>query len=170
MALLAQTVPDGSKYANLLQEVSQLESKEHDAAVRRSLNPAALASLEHVHETTKWYSGLLQGVAQDGGAGKLRTRQVAVLHAAESWRQAPAEGTTESAAEAMVRTFQAATFQTDAEVAQRMKGQRAKKMPAALKLRVPGTHFSMLHEPHCATLARRLCRVLDEATGDEGVA
>jgi len=170
LALLAQTVPDGSKYANLLQEVSQLESKEHDAAVRRSLNPAALASLEHVHETTKWYSGLLQGVAQGGDPGSLRAGQVAVLHAAETWRQAPAEGATESTAEAMVRTFQAATFQTDAEVAQRLKGKRAKKLPATMQLRVPGTHFSMLHEPHCATLARRLCRVLDEATGDEEAA
>jgi len=157
LALLSQTLPDGSKYADLLQDLSQLEMAERDAAVRKSLNPSASASLEHVHETSKWYSGLLATHAF--GSTTLPAGCVAVLRAAETWHQEAAQ---ESIADRTVRTFQAATFQSDAEVAERVAARCAVGEALSL-MRVPGTHFSMLHEPHVVTTALRLCRALDRA-------
>jgi len=159
LALLTQTAPDGSRYADLLQDVSSLGPAERDAAVQRALNPAALASLEHVHETSKWYSSLL-GAHSSGSTRICRSGCVAVLRAAETWRQEPLPE--ESTAEKMVRTFQAETFQSDAEVMDRLTSQCAEGSLMA-PMKVPGTHFSMFHEPDVATVARRICRVLDEA-------
>jgi len=161
LALLSQTVPDGSKYSDLLQEVSSLDPAERDAKVRLSLSAAVLTSLEHVHETSKWYSSLL--ATHTGSDGTHLAGRVAVIRAAESWRQPPAGR--EGAAEAAVRSFQAATFQSDAEVAERVANVEGLLPP----MLVPGTHFSMLHQPHVVTVALRLCRALDEAV-DEAAA
>jgi len=160
LALLSQTVPDGARYAEALEEISRAEPAARDDAARRVLSPAVLASLEHVHETTKWYSTLLSGEGSSKTEGQLQAR-IAVLRAAETWHAAP---DSETAAEKMVREFQALTFQSDSQVAERVRSWcsgSAHGEPAPMK--VPGTHFTLLHEPSVVTVALRLCRALDEA-------
>jgi len=157
LALLSQTVPDGSKYAQALEEISKADAADRDAMARKVLSPAVLASLEHVHETTKWYSTLLSGEMSEG---QLQAR-VTVLRAAETWHAAAAS---ESVAEKMVREFQAQTFQGDDKVAARVAAWCGAKGGSVMK--VPGTHFSMLHEPAVVTVALRLCRAVDEAEED----
>jgi len=154
LALLSQTAPDGARYADYLEELSEMELAGRDEALRKMLSPAALASLEHVHQTSQWYSSLLGGDSLDGH--KLGC-PVAVLRAAETWLQELAS--TGQAAQ-MVRDFQAATFQTDAEVEERISVLCDGQLPAPVL--VPGTHFSMLHEPHVVAVALRLCRYLSD--------
>jgi len=60
----------------------------------------------------------------------------------------------------MVRQFQAATFEDDGAVADRVAPWCSGGVVTSL--RIPGTHFTMLHEPHVVTVALRLCRLLDE--------
>lgn len=158
LALLAQTVPDGaSRYADALQAAASVGPADREGAVRRLISPAALASLEHVHETTKWYSTLLAGPTNNS---RLETRRIVVLHTAETWLQ-PVRAN-ESVAEKMVREFQTATFQQDQEVTERIAALCGEggPMPA---MKLPGSHFTMLHEPAVVTLALRVCRALDEA-------
>lgn len=158
LALLTQTVPDGSRYAEALEEISRAAESERDAAARRVLSPTVLASLEHVHETTQWYSTLLSGEGHEAADGHLQAR-VVLLRATESWHQ---EAASESVAERMVREFQAMTFQSDEQVAERI-ATWTDPAGAVTTMRAPGTHFSMLHEPAVVTVALRLCRALDES-------
>jgi len=162
LALLSQTVPEGSKYVEALEEISRAEPSERDAAARRVLSPAILASLEHVHETTKWYSTLLSGEGGKKEGDRLQAR-IAVLRTAETWHTVP---DSETAAEKMVREFQALTFQGNDEVAERVKAWCNPELGEVAPMKVPGTHFTMLHEPNVVTAALRLCRALDEAEED----
>eukprot|EP00931_Biecheleriopsis_adriatica_P047752 TRINITY_DN27548_c0_g2_i1.p1 TRINITY_DN27548_c0_g2~~TRINITY_DN27548_c0_g2_i1.p1 ORF type:complete len:4734 (-),score=1179.49 TRINITY_DN27548_c0_g2_i1:215-14152(-) len=161
LALLAQTVPaaEGKRYAELLEAVSAVEEKGRDDAVRKALSPGALSSLEHVHETTQWYSALLQSGSAPSPA---KGTQVAILRAGMAWKATARDG--ESVAEKMVREFQAATFQEDTTVSKRVAASSSSALPA---MRIPGTHFSMLHEPHVTKVALRLCSALSAADEDE---
>jgi len=155
LALLAQTVPaaEAGKYAELLEAIKDVQGDKDDA-VRKALSPGALTSLEHVHETTQWYSALLQsGTAPSVPAGM----KVAALRSAMTWKT-PKDG--EGVAEKMVRDFQAATFQEDKDVAATIALCAGTALPT---LKVPGTHFSMLHEPNVVTTALRLCSALSAA-------
>jgi len=155
LALLSQTASDGSRYADYLEELSRVEPAGRDEALRGMLSPAALASLEHVHQTSQWYSSLLGGDSLDHH--KL-VCPIAVVRAAETWLQTDLDP--KNRAEQMVRDFQAATFQTDTEVKDRLTDLCGDQLQAPVL--VPGTHFSMLHEPHVVTVALRLGRYLSD--------
>jgi len=154
LALLAQTVPatEGKRYAELLENLSSVDVEARDLAVRKALSSGALSSLEHVHETTQWYSALLQG---GNAPSAVPGTKVAILRAGMAWKAEVKAG--EAMAETMVREFQAATFQEDKEVLERIATSSSSSMPPR---KIPGTHFSMLHEPHVVTVALRLCSVL----------
>lgn len=159
LALLSLLTADGAKYAELYEKVASLPEGQRDAALARALAPGALASLEHVVETSRWYAGLLDSAAcEEAAIQKAPTTRLALLRAAETWLDEEAEGTAEvrpPSAANTVRDFQAAIFQSDSEVAERLPGTKP--------VRVPGDHFAMLHEPHVASLALRLCHALAEA-------
>mmetsp|Transcript_82571 Transcript_82571/g.230244 ORF Transcript_82571/g.230244 Transcript_82571/m.230244 type:complete len:171 (+) Transcript_82571:1-513(+) len=160
LALLSQTVADGSTYAKQVEEVEGVEPAARDAAVRSLLPVAALTALEHVKETTDWYAQLV--AKEEGGKRSgmpALAGHVAVLRAEETWRTTPAS--TSSRAEESVRELQASTFEADDEVIKKVSSWVAAKQPMVARL--PGGHFGMLHEPHVAMLARRLCWVLAEA-------
>jgi thioesterase domain-containing protein/acyl carrier protein len=182
IALLTALVGDDAasvRYAELFEKVSRLPESEQDAMVESTLGGAAAASLQHVRETSQWYAellgsaganataaksnakrkgGLIQRKDDAGAIGKVATKEV-LLHAAETWREtetaSAAQPDVPASAAATIRRFQASIFQEDAEVSARV--------PEATSVFVPGDHFSMLHEPHVATLALRLCHGLVEA-------
>jgi len=158
LALLSQSASDGSRYAEQLEELSHIEEGKRDEAVRKMLPTAFLSSLEHIHETTKWYSALLAGYTPDAEGSVSLQGRTAVLRAAQTWREGAVD--TGTKAEAMVRQFQAATFEDDGAVADRVAPWCSGGVVTSL--RIPGTHFTMLHEPHVVTVALRLCRLLDE--------
>ncbi|CAE8615450.1 unnamed protein product [Polarella glacialis] len=170
LALLAQTLPaaeGGSRYAEHLEQLSDKSGGEREAALRKMLSPGALSSLEHVHETSKWYAGLLGEASASTTASASVSRHVAVLRAATAWRNGPPDAEEEGVAETMVREFQAATFQSDEEVSDSIaKCCRAAGLSPAFA-KVPGTHFTMLHEPHVVTVALRLCHALNVAAEAE---
>mmetsp|Transcript_7467 Transcript_7467/g.13773 ORF Transcript_7467/g.13773 Transcript_7467/m.13773 type:complete len:279 (-) Transcript_7467:64-900(-) len=159
LTLLSQTVADGSRYADYVEELLQMPEDEHPAAVRRLLSPAALVTLEHVHETSQWYAHLL-------GLFEARSKEDAPLRASKIWLSAGEtwmhEPELEKRAHAAARSFQAATFQRDSEVADRL-GAWFGGEDAHLHVHVPGGHFAMLHEPHVTTMALRLSHALVEA-------
>eukprot|EP00931_Biecheleriopsis_adriatica_P048348 TRINITY_DN27935_c0_g1_i1.p1 TRINITY_DN27935_c0_g1~~TRINITY_DN27935_c0_g1_i1.p1 ORF type:complete len:5156 (-),score=1260.04 TRINITY_DN27935_c0_g1_i1:82-15549(-) len=157
VALLSQTVAEGSRYAAQVEELSGRDPASHVDALRSSLGPAALAMLEHVHETFRWYASLLgTGVAADS----LKAR-VVLLRAAEAWLEEPKE---ESQAERIVRQVQADVFQRDDEVVKRLTSWGSSAAAAAAApLRVTGGHFAMLHEPNVVKTALMLCHSLVEA-------
>jgi len=158
LALLSQILPAGSRYLEALQEISHAESSARDTVARRVLSPDILASLEHVRETTEWYSTLLTGEGSIKRVGCLQAR-IAVLRAAETWHTAPAS---ETVAEEIIRQFQALTFQDNDQVSERIRSWCNPQFGEVVPMKVPGTHFSMLHEPNVVAVVLRLCRALDE--------
>ncbi|CAE7911418.1 eryA [Symbiodinium necroappetens] len=71
----------------------------------------------------------------------------------------------ETVAERIVREFQALTFQDDKEVAHQLSS--LSETPEVHK--VPGTHFSMLHEPNVMKVAFKVLSALYSAEEeDEG--
>eukprot|EP00928_Gymnodinium_smaydae_P004000 TRINITY_DN11406_c0_g2_i2.p1 TRINITY_DN11406_c0_g2~~TRINITY_DN11406_c0_g2_i2.p1 ORF type:complete len:2568 (+),score=644.11 TRINITY_DN11406_c0_g2_i2:184-7887(+) len=155
LALLSALAPgkDGQRYAEQYEAVAKLpDAAAREAELRRTLNAGALASLEHVNQTSQWYASLL-GTAQgasDAAAGEPAAKTVVLLRAAETWREEAAQGA--EGAAATVRDFQANLFQDDATIASRV--------PEAVTFSVPGGHFAMLQEPHAATVALQLCHAL----------
>jgi len=165
LALLSQTMADGSRYAAAFEELTAAEEADEAAVLRRLFSPAALATLEHVHETSGWYGALLTS-AGEAWAAKDRpcvAARVVHLRAAEVWREAPAPG--EGRAAAAAREFQARTFQEDTLVTERAAAWREGEVVASAS--VPGGHFAMLHEPHVMATALRLCHALVEAGAAE---
>jgi len=164
LALLAQSMADGSKYAQHVEELAKVEAAEHPALLQRLLSPAALATLEHVHETSQWYAGLLGAASGEPQRGEGIFARTVWLCGAETWREEPRPG--EGRAEALTRQFEGRVFQGDAEVARRVAACRggAEALPP---IRVPGGHFAMLHEPHVGKVALRLCHALVEAGAAE---
>merc|ERR1712151_1067967 len=59
LALLSQTVADGSRYAKHLDDLVEVDASDHVETLRRLLGPASIPILEHVHETSKWFGSLL---------------------------------------------------------------------------------------------------------------
>jgi len=157
LALLAHTLPgsEGARYAELL----NAHAGDGDEAIRRALSPGALSSLVHVHETTQWYSALLQKAGEAPRA--LPGTKVAVLRAPVAWTSAKVN---ETVAERIVREFQALTFQDDQTVASQLSS--LSETPEVHK--VPGTHFSMLHEPNVMKVAFKVLSALYSAEEDEG--
>ncbi|CAK0801080.1 unnamed protein product, partial [Prorocentrum cordatum] len=167
LALLSEAAPDGARYAEHLEALAGVDPASHDEALRKALGPAALRALEHVRDTSEWYAGLLDwqsgaGLLDAAGADAEEAPPLAaagvLLVAEEGWRREPAAG--EGRAAATVRAVQAATFQEDAEVSQRVALCFAEEVPSA---RVPGGHFGMLHEPGVRATALRLCHALVES-------
>jgi thioesterase domain-containing protein len=159
MALLSQTVPDGSKYAEQLESIAPLNKNDQEATLRTMLSSGMMASLEHIHETSQWYTDLLHAqtatCAIDGLA--VACKKVVVMRTQETWLQTSVQS---GEAEKMVRDFMGAVFQTDTEVTKRVADIVG---DSPVPVAVPGTHFSMLHEPHVATLALKMCSKLDDA-------
>lgn len=160
LALLVQSSAEGSRYADQLDRALQVEPSERDACIRKELGSAALAALEHVHETSTWYAGLIAsaGSRSEDERPQLSRRPV-LLRAAESWRQAPSSS--ETPAEASSRQFQVAVFQDNAQVAEHLamwSGHQALKGPL-----IPGGHFGILQEPHVSKTAMHLCHACVEA-------
>jgi len=157
LALLSETAADGSKFAANLEEISKATAtgENGETALRRLLNPAVVGMLEHVHETTKWYSHLLG--THEFSEGMLQTVKVVALAAEETWLLPKLES--ETLAQAMVRAIQSKTFQSNAEVAQRVA---ASCGSAAVAAKASGTHFSMLHEPGAVGVALTLCGALND--------
>lgn len=161
LALLSQTAPDGGKYADKLDEIAAAPKDGQDAAAKKALSAAVLASIEHVHETSQWYSDLLGADGARGSEEPLEFGKIVTLKAAETWTQEPPAD--ERLAEKMVREFQGKTFQSDVDVVAHVASWAGKKKGATQVMGCPGTHFTMLHEPHALTVAMRLCRAVDEA-------
>lgn len=137
LALLCQTLPgnEAQKYQELLSSLQKVEVQDRDEAIKKALNPSALASLEHLHETTQWYSSLLQ----NGAVPESNDVQCVRLQAPMAWKTEAAE---ENMGEKIVREFQAKNFQEDELVTKKLKG--------GVTMKVPGTHFSMMHEDRAA--------------------
>jgi len=165
LALLSQSASSeagaGARYAEQLDELSRVEASEHREILKKRLGSAALAMLEHVHETSRWYADLLAGAAADAGEACLAAR-VVLLRAEMAWRRDPPSS--ESRAQKIVRTFQADVFQLDDEVTKLAARCCGGADPTVA--RVPGGHFDMLQEPHVVATALRLCH----AVADVGVA
>jgi len=157
LALLSETAADGSKFVANLEEISKATAagENGESALRRLLNPAVVGMLEHVHETTKWYSHLLG--THKFSDKKLQNAKVVALAAEETWLLPKPKS--ETLAQAMVRDIQSKTFQSNAEVAQRVA---ASCGSAAVAVKAPGTHFSMLHEPSAVGIALTLCGALND--------
>jgi len=157
LALLSQTAEDGGRYVEGVGQLMKLEASERDAAVRKMLNPAAMAVLEHVHQTSQWFASLLmKSEAQD----RKLSAQVLLLSAAETWRQeAPAEM---SAAESIVRSFQSQIFQNSDEVWDRVA--QLSQPETVSRINVPAGHFDMLREPGVVTIALQFCHCLVEVS------
>merc|ERR1740121_2579851 len=157
LALLSETAADGSMFVANLNEISKATAtgEKGETALRRLLNPAVVGMLEHVHETTQWYSHLLG--THKFSDGNLQAVKVVTLAAEETWLLPKPES--ETLAQAMVRAIQSKTFQSNAEVAERVASVCA-STPTTTN--VPGTHFSMLHEPSTVGVALRLCGALNE--------
>jgi len=157
LALLSQTADDGARYLAPVEQLMQLEAPERDDAIKKMLNPAAMASLEHVHETSQWFAGLLKTCT----AQSVRlSAHVSLLTAAETWREeAPADM---SAAENVVRTFQAQIFQESDDVLNRIS--QFSNPDAVSRSCVPAGHFAMLREPFVVNIALQLCHCLIEGS------
>eukprot|EP00933_Yihiella_yeosuensis_P033453 TRINITY_DN27154_c0_g1_i1.p1 TRINITY_DN27154_c0_g1~~TRINITY_DN27154_c0_g1_i1.p1 ORF type:complete len:1548 (+),score=394.66 TRINITY_DN27154_c0_g1_i1:542-4645(+) len=169
VALLSQTVADGSRYAQVVQEMSELDAETHDDELKKRLGAAALTALEHVHETSRWYAGLLAAAGgEDQGAVSLNAQKVLLLRAPQTWLR-DAKEPLDKASE-MVKGVQARVFQNDEEVATQLSAWGEVAATAAkASVKVPGDHFAMLHEPHVAVTSLRLCHALAEvdALGEE---
>jgi thioesterase domain-containing protein len=157
LALLSETAADGSKFAANLDDISKATAsgENGEAALRRLLNPAVVGMLEHVHETTQWYSHLLG--THEASEVMLQTAKVVTIAAEETWLLPKPEA--ETLAQAMVRAIQSKTFQSNAEVAQRVAASCGSEAVAA---KATGTHFSMLHEPSAVGVALTLCGALND--------
>merc|ERR1740138_300510 len=131
----------------------ELDASERDAAVRRMLSPAAMSSLDHVHETSQWFAQLL--MSSDGEEAQARTlaARVLLLRAEEAWRRDAVPE--EKAAEGVVRSFQAQIFQSDDDVVERMSHFCAPESVSTVDVRAG--HFAMLREPSVVTIALQLC-------------
>lgn len=145
LALLCQTLPgnEGQKYEELLASLKDTATEDRDQAIRKALNSSALAALEHLHETTQWYSSLLQ-------SGKVPELSLATklfrLQANMAWKADPRPD--EKMGDQIVREFQAQTFQEDDVAEEKMRG--------GSMMKVPGTHFSMMHEPNATKVALKI--------------
>jgi thioesterase domain-containing protein/aryl carrier-like protein len=157
LALLSETAADGSKFVSNLDDISKATAsgENGEAALRRLLNPAVVGMLEHVHETTQWYSHLLG--THEASEVMLQTAKVVTIAAEETWLLPKPEA--ETLAQAMVRAIQSKTFQSNAEVAQRVAASCGSEAVAA---KATGTHFSMLHEPSAVGVALTLCGALND--------
>jgi len=163
LALLSQSaVGDGARYAEQMEQLAGVEADRQEEVLQRGLGATALGMLRHVHETSRWYADLLAGGASADEPAALSAR-VAVLSAKETWRE-EVQGS-ESRAETTVREFQAAIFQTDAEVAERLARWCGGAAPTPARL--PGGHFAMLNEPHVVPVALRLCQAIADAGIEE---
>jgi len=160
LALLSQTIPDGSRYAEILEELAHVDIAKRETSMKQLLSSSMMASLEHIHQTSQWYTDLLQNYVASLGSKQLAVNcdRVVMLHAKETWRES---ADSLGQAEIMVRDFMTAVFQSTDEVSSKVKAVagEAKCSIAA----VPGSHFSMLHEPNVATLALKICSKLDDA-------
>lgn len=161
VAMLSQSVADGSRYASVVEESASAEDREE--AVRRLLGPQVAPVLEHIHETFRWYAGLLASARSElSKETALRARMLWVRAAGQAERSAEADSTS---AKEIVQRVQAEIFQEDEVVAMHLKsmgagGEVAAKAPVLAR----GDHFAMLHEPHVAALAMRLCHAIVEAS------
>merc|ERR1711865_60892 len=104
------------------------------------LSSGMMASLEHIHQTSQWYTDLLQAHSTHNKHDlAVACQKVVVLRASETWREAPENL---GHAEKMVRQFMGAVFQSDADVMKRVADiAGGSRVPP---VSVPGTHFSML--------------------------
>jgi len=159
LALLSETAAEGSRFSEQFDEVSKAPAADRDSALRRILNPAAQATLEHVHETSQWFATLLADAGREGNERKPVKAKKLLLRAAETWLRQPAPS--ESRSKAAVRTTQTAIFQTDGEVVERVAAWVG-SADSMTTVQVPGGHFAMLHEPHVAVTALRLCHAVVE--------
>lgn len=165
VAMLSQSVADGARYASVVEESANAEDREE--AVRRLLGPQVAPVLEHIHETFRWYAGLLAS-RPDVSETALRARMLWVRAEAES-TEAVAALKADSTSKEIVQRVQAEIFQGDEAVATHLKsmgagGEAAAKAPVLAH----GDHFAMLHEPHVAALAMQLCHAIVEAFAGPG--
>merc|ERR1712032_1059008 len=123
------------------------------------LSSGVMASLEHVHQTSQWYTELLQNYEASLGGDKLAVNcgRLITLYTQETWHDdLPVQA---GEAEKMVHQFMREVFQPREAVVKKLEAIGR----SVSSVRVPGTHFSMLHEPHVAFLALKMCSRLDEA-------
>merc|ERR1712032_1235933 len=149
---------DGRRYAEYCEQLSRLDASDHASALQRILGPAAAETLEHVHETSQWFAGLLANFAPDFEGMSQLAAPVVWLCAKETWTQDL--DTSESHAEATVRSFQSAVFQSNEQVSKNIARWRAGEEIKSTY--VPGGHFAMLHSPHVTSTALRLCHAIVE--------
>eukprot|EP00435_Cladocopium_sp_Y103_P074523 s357_g49.t1 len=154
VALLSQTVADGAHYASLVEELSKKDAAAQAEAFQ-NLGAAAVATLDHVHATFRWYATLL---SESDTVSNIQAR-IHWLRAEEGWLQ-PEDAANE--ASKIVRHVQAQVFQRNAKVAERLRNWSSFKV-----LPVSGDHFSMLHEPKVASTAMKICYSLVEAEEEE---
>lgn len=161
LALLS-SADGGARYSDMAEEILGHDRAAQDSALRSRVSPAVLASLEHVHQTSQWYSGLLDAASEAAVDRPLLVARRMLFSAEESWREVPS---VESRVEMAVREFQAAVFQSNEEVAkQAVVWCGGADVPIT---NVAGAHFTMLHEPHVVSTALRLSHALVEAGAAE---
>merc|ERR1712137_1494891 len=107
----------------------------------------------HIHMISQWYTELLHNYVATLGSEKLAVQcdRVVLLHTKETWREELAKT---GQAETMVREFMSAVFQSTDDVTQKIKA--IAEEDSISTFYVPGSHFSMLHEPNVATLALKM--------------
>jgi len=166
VALLSQTVADGTRYAALVEELSKMEPERREDELQNRLGAGVWGGLEHVRQTSGWYAALLAAAGQETEASSLASGRVVWLRAAETWLSEASAS--DGMAESTIRSVQVAVFQDDKEVAKRLAnwGKAASAAAASAPVRVPGGHYAMLHEPHVAKTALRLCHALAEVEED----
>lgn len=166
LALLSQTSSEGSRFAAQLEELTKSDAEKHAEILTRNLGAAAFASLQHVHETSRWYAGLLADASREvEEVTELRVRKVVWLQAEETWLK---EAANEDSAAATVRSVEAAIFQRDSVISERLAELgAAAKAAADAPRRVPGGHFAMLLAPHVSSTALWLCHALVETGAAE---
>ena len=106
LALLS-SADGGARYSDMAEEILGHDRAAQDSALRSRVSPAVLASLEHVHQTSQWYSGLLDAASEAAVDRPLLVARRMLFSAEESWREVPS---VESRVEMAVREFQARVF------------------------------------------------------------
>jgi thioesterase domain-containing protein len=151
VALLDHVQETNIWYAELLGKAADAAPMA-DASPR---GPRAMSLLQPIHPA-------FAGAAKAGGSSSNLSAMLSsrvVLFRAEDVREREGQ-LTASTAERLVREFQEKTFQSDSEVASRIKSRLGGGDLEVIQVR--GTHFSMLHEAQALSLALKVCRSLDE--------
>jgi len=161
LGLLSQSATsEGAGYAELLASLATKDEAEHRTHLQQALGEAAFKMVEHVHDTSRWYAGLLAGASEGSRESCVLSARTTAIVAEESWKQTPERE--ETTAETKARRFQAEVFQDDVVVSS-ILATMCHEENAPYVCRISGSHFALLHEPQVVATALQLCRAVADA-------